>query len=164
MPQAIKIPDAKAAVDKEWKKLETLPAWLWDKMKSKKEVILEAHRDKKKVHFASLTDICHIKNAELEPKYQKYKGRVVLRGDLVKDDSGAHAALTEQPPSASQMTAAKVMDVIAGRPDCAGQAADAVSQGRMEDAPKLLKIPRSQRPNARTRLPPHKVAKIVVKH
>ena len=27
MPQAMKIPDAKAAVDKEWKKLETIPAW-----------------------------------------------------------------------------------------------------------------------------------------
>ena len=27
MPQAIKIPHAKAAVDKEWKKLETIPAW-----------------------------------------------------------------------------------------------------------------------------------------
>ena len=26
MPQAMKIPDAKAAVDKEWKKLETIPA------------------------------------------------------------------------------------------------------------------------------------------
>ena len=66
MPQAMKIPDAIAAVDKEWKKLETTPAW-------------EAQRDKKKVHFATLMDICHIKNAELEPKLQKYKGRVVLR-------------------------------------------------------------------------------------
>ena len=27
MPQAMKIPEAKAAVDKEWKKLETIPAW-----------------------------------------------------------------------------------------------------------------------------------------
>ena len=27
MPQAMKIPDAKAAVDSEWKKLETIPAW-----------------------------------------------------------------------------------------------------------------------------------------
>ena len=27
MPQAMKIPDAKAAVDKEWEKLETIPAW-----------------------------------------------------------------------------------------------------------------------------------------
>ena len=29
--------------------------------------ILEAQRDKKKVHFAALMDICHLKNAELEP-------------------------------------------------------------------------------------------------
>ena len=32
-----------------------------------------------KVQFASLMDICHVKNAELETKHQKYKGRVVLR-------------------------------------------------------------------------------------
>ena len=37
-----------------------------------------------KVHFASLMDICHLKNAELEAKHQKYKGRVVLRGDIAK--------------------------------------------------------------------------------
>ena len=46
IPQAMKIPDAKAAVDKEWKKLATIPAWNLDKVKSKKEVILEAQRDK----------------------------------------------------------------------------------------------------------------------
>ena len=27
MREAMKLPDAKAAVDKEWKKLETIPAW-----------------------------------------------------------------------------------------------------------------------------------------
>ena len=46
-----------AAADKEWKKLETTPAWQSDKGKSKKEVVLEAQRDKKKVHFATLMDI-----------------------------------------------------------------------------------------------------------
>ena len=40
----------------------------------------------------------------------KNKGRVVLRGDIVKDDSGSYAAFTEQGSSASQMTAAKVMN------------------------------------------------------
>ena len=42
------------------------------------------------------------------------------------------------------MTAAKVMDIISRLPGCAGQAADAVSpytHVKMEDAPKLLKIP-----------------------
>ena len=68
-----------------------------------------------KVQFASLMDICHLENAELEVKHQKYKGRVVLRGDVVKEDSGFYAVFTEQESSASQMTAAKVMDII---PDC----------------------------------------------
>ena len=72
-------------------------------------------------------DICHLKNAELETTHQKYKGRVVLRGDIVKDDSGSYAVFTEQGSSASQMTAAKIMDIISGLPGCDGQAADAVS-------------------------------------
>ena len=63
MPQKMKIPDAKAAVDIEWKKVETIPAWQLDQVKSKREVILEAPRDPKKVHSATLMDICHLKNA-----------------------------------------------------------------------------------------------------
>ena len=51
----------------------------------------------------------------------------MLRDDIVKDESGACAVFTEQGSSASQMTAAKEMDVIASLPDCDGQAADAVS-------------------------------------
>ena len=72
-------------------------------------------------------DICHLQNAELKTKHQKYKGRVVLRGDIVKDDSGSYAVFTERGSSASQMTAAKVMDIISRLPECSGQAADAVS-------------------------------------
>ena len=52
-------------------------------------------RDKAKVHFATLVDTCHLKNAELEPQFQKYKGRVVFRGDIVMDVSGATAVFTE---------------------------------------------------------------------
>ena len=94
MHQATKTPDAKAAVDKEWKKLETVPSRELEKVKSKKEVVLEAQRNKRKVHVATLMDICHSKNAQLDSKFhQKYKGRVVLRGDIVKDDSGVYAVL-----------------------------------------------------------------------
>ena len=45
----------------------------------------------------------------------------------MKDDSGSYAVFTEQGSSASQMTAAEVMDIISRLPGCAGQAADAVS-------------------------------------
>ena len=112
MPQAMKIPAAKAAVDKEWEKLEKISAWNLTKVRSKKEVIDEARTSGAKVHFASLMEICHLKNAELEAKRQKCKGRVVLRGDIVKEDSGSYAVFTEQGSLASQMTAAKVMDSI----------------------------------------------------
>ena len=89
-------------------------------------------------------DICHLKNAELQSRHQQYKGRVMLRGDIVKDDSGSYAVFTEQGSSASQMTAVKVMDIISRLPGCDGQAADSVSadtQVKMEDAPKLFKNP-----------------------
>ena len=144
MLQAIKIPAAKAAVDKEWEKLEKISAWNLTKVRSKKEVIDEARTSGAKVHFASLMDTCDLNNAEWEAKHQKYKGRVVFRGDMVKDDSGSYAVFNEQGSSASQMTAAKVMDIISRLPGCDGHAADAVSadiQVEKEDAQKLLKIP-----------------------
>ena len=118
---------SKTAVDEKWEKLEKILAWDLTKVRSKSEVIDEARTKGAQVHFASLVDTCHFKNAELETKHQKYKGRVVLRGDIVKDVSGSHAVFTEQGSSASQMTAAKVMDIISRLPGCAGQAADAVS-------------------------------------
>ena len=74
---------------------------------------------------------------ELEAKHQKYRGRVVLRGDIVKDDSVSYAVFIGQGSSASQMTAAKVMDIISRLPGCDGQAADAVSaytHVKMEDS------------------------------
>ena len=108
-------------------KMEKISAWNLTKVKSKKTVIDEARTSGAKVHFASLIDKCHLKNAELEAKHQKYKGRVVLRGDIVKDDSGSYAVFTEQGSSASQMTAAKIMDIISRLPGCDGQAADAIS-------------------------------------
>ena len=42
MPRAMKIPTAKAAGDKEWEKLEKIPAWDLTKVRSKSEVMDEA--------------------------------------------------------------------------------------------------------------------------
>ena len=96
MPQAMKIPAAKTAVDKEWEKLKNISSWDLTKVRSKSEVIDDARTKGAKVHFASLMDIRHLKNSELKTKHQKYKGRVVLRSDIVKDDSGSYAVFTEQ--------------------------------------------------------------------
>ena len=53
------------------------------KARNKNEVIAEARNKGKTVHFASLMDLCHLKISELEPPFQKYKGRVEFRGDIV---------------------------------------------------------------------------------
>ena len=71
MPQAMKIPAAKTIVDQEWEKLEKIPAWNLTKVRSKLEVIDEARTKGEKVHFASLMDICHLKNVEVETKHKK---------------------------------------------------------------------------------------------
>ena len=85
-----------------------------DESQKQKKVIAEARNEATTVHFGSLMDLCHLENSELKPQIQNYKGRVVFCGDIVKDDSGSYAVITEQGSgsSVSQMTAAKVMDVM----------------------------------------------------
>ena len=80
----------------------------------------------------------------------------MLRGDTVKDNSGAHAVFSEKGSTACQKTAPTIMAVVARLPNCDGQAADAVSvctQVKLEDAPKLLKIPKSECADFWIRLP-----------
>ena len=69
MPQAMKKPAAKAAMEKEWEKFS---AWNLTKVRSKKEEVIDEARTKgARVHFASLMDICHLKSAELETRHKK---------------------------------------------------------------------------------------------
>ena len=82
VPQAAKTPAAKAAVDKEWEKLEKISAWNMTKVGSKKEVIDKARTKGRKVHFASLMDICHLKNAELETKAPRIQ-KVELYSEVI---------------------------------------------------------------------------------
>ena len=90
VPQAVKIPAAKSSGGtRNGTKLQKKSAWNLTKVRSKSEVIDEARTTGAKVHFKSLMDIRHLKNAELQAKHQKYKGRVVLRSDIVNDDSGS---------------------------------------------------------------------------
>ena len=72
MPQAMKILAAKGSGGQGMGKLEKISAWNLTKVKSKKEVINEARTAGATVHFASLMDICHLKNAELEAKHELY--------------------------------------------------------------------------------------------
>ena len=78
---------------KNWRKFRR---GTWPKSKVRNKWSMKQGRRAQKFIFASLMDICHLKMAELEANHQKYKGRVVLRGGIVKDDSGSYAVFTEQ--------------------------------------------------------------------
>ena len=71
MLEAMKILAAKAAVDKEWENGENFGVEP-DKVRHKSEVIDEGRTSGATVHLASLMDICHLKNADLEAKYQHF--------------------------------------------------------------------------------------------
>ena len=112
--------------------------------------------------FCNACGVIYLKNLGLEQKLQKHKGRAVLRGDVVEDDSGSYAVFTEQGSSASLKAAAKVLDVIARLLGWAGQASDAESacaQDKMEDAPALLKLPKLKCSAIGIRLPRHQLQK-----
>ena len=93
MKQALSIKRAREAVDKEWQALADLPAWDLSTVRPKADVKAEAFRTGKSVHFGSLMDLCHEKHSEknLPVDEKVYKGRVVFRGDQVKDGTGGFA-------------------------------------------------------------------------
>ena len=111
------------------------------KVQPKAEVIRDAKARGVHVHFGSLMELCHIKNSQMGEEFWSYKGRIVFRGDLTKDENGHLAVFTEQGASASNMAAAKLMDAIARMPGNDGEDSDAVgayTQVRLSDAVKLL--------------------------
>ena len=103
--------------------------------------VVEAKARKKKVHFGSLMDLCHEKNSELgRPEDERiFKGRVVFRGDKVKDEQGYYAVFSEQSASASNMAAAKWLDAIGRMPGNAFEDSDARAAYRQVKLDKLEK-------------------------
>jgi DNA (cytosine-5)-methyltransferase 1 len=145
--EAMQIEEGKKALDTEWSKLEKpegRPA-CWDVNKPEsKAVVMQRGRDQGiEYHFGSIKALCHIKNYELDPSMWKYKGRIVFRGDLVKDETGHKAVFTEQSTSASYMAGTKFIDIIARFPGCKGEDADATSaftQITLKEAEEILGI------------------------
>ena len=146
----MKMPRARAAVDSEWSSLADSGAWDPKSVQPRSKVIADAKRKGRTVHFGSLMDLCHEKNSELFlPDDKKvYKGRVVFRGDQVKDEDGAFAVFTEQSASASHMAAAKYLDAIGRFPGHISEDSDAVKAYRqvfLDELNDLLGNSRSRR-------------------
>ena len=89
MPQAVKTPDAKAAVDNEWKSTQyQLGSWV--KCRAKRRLFWK-HKETKKDSPLCYTD-GHLSSQKCGVGTKAPKIRRTSRADIVKDDSGAYAA------------------------------------------------------------------------
>ena len=66
--------------------LENWPAWHESKVKSKQGVIEQAQKECKNSFLCNAHGLMPPHKIKLDKKFQTYKGRVVLCGDVVKDD------------------------------------------------------------------------------
>ena len=83
--------------------MQKRPAWDESKV-SEAEVTRRVKLEGKRVHFATLMNLCDLRNSDLEKKFRKYKGRVV---------SGNNCVFTEHSASSSHIYGfKKVLDVI----------------------------------------------------
>ena len=133
-------------------------AWQLTKVRNKNEVIAEARNEGRTVHFASLMDvssqqfgagttISEIQRSSRSPRWYCGRRFWVLRSihrtriiSITNDGCKSHGYFSRPP-------------------GCARHAADAVfayTPVKMEDAPTLLKIPKSECPDFWIRLPKHK--------
>ena len=95
-------------------------------MREKHEVQAEAKAKGETVHFGGTMELGFIKHSQLEKKYWVYKGRIVFRGDNIRDENGVLAVFSEQAASASHVEAARSLDALARMPDCDGFDIDAI--------------------------------------
>ena len=131
--EAMKIPEAKTAVDKEW-----------DKLKSRPGVVPQAKMSEMLfVRFCFLHGSLPLEACELAKHLRKDLGGVVLRRDNVKDDDEYKAVFPEQGASVRQVAAARFLDTISRLPGFAGENNDAVSactQEHLSEAPRLRRL------------------------
>lgn len=82
-----KVPEAHAAMKKEWDNLRSKGCWDEENPRDWDQVRKEAKASGKTVHVGRLAPLCVEKNSELSPDdpARKYKGRVVFQGNMVKD-------------------------------------------------------------------------------
>ena len=169
VPQAMKIPDAKAAVDREWKKLETIPAWELEEVKSKKEGGYSGSTTRQQEGPLCYTD------GHLSPQERGVRTPIAK----IHRQSRApwwHCERRLWSPRSFVLNRARLRPKWLPRKwwmllqdyqnvtDKQPTQVSAHIQVESEDAPRFLKIPRSECRDVWIRLPRHKWAQILVKH
>ena len=146
----MRIPAAKAALQKEWDRHHNKGTWDLSSVREYDDVCREAERTQSQCHFGHLIPLCHEKHSELPPDQRVHKGRVVFAGNRVKNESGLQAVFSEQSSSACLVAGIKTLDAIARIPGNAGEDRDAEQayiQANLGGPPTWVHLPPDQWPD-----------------
>ena len=118
-------------MDKEWARLRSLQGGkeTWDEnhVREYEEVVDQAQKECRTVHFGNVFNLCVLKGSGLRPgdASRKYKGRAVFQGNRVWDQNWDVAMLQEPSSSSATMEASKAVDFLGMQKGWATQQADA---------------------------------------
>ena len=163
MPQAMKIPAAQAAVDKEWEKLEKDSGVGPDKSQKWIRGDRWSKDEGRKSSFCLTDGLLSFEECRIGGRAPKILRSSCTPRRYCKRWFWILCSIHWTGIISISNDSTKVMDIISRLPGCVGQAADTVyayTQVKMEDAPKLLKIPESECPDIWIRLPRHKWPKL----
>ena len=130
-----------------------MKTWLVETVAEFDEVRNKASKEGRTVHFGRVFPISTLKGSELakgDPG-RKWKGRVVLQGNNVKDQDANVAVFQDMTSSASLMVAGKFIDVIASLDGHSGSQSDApmaYTQAELGGDETWIFLPRDQWPAA----------------
>jgi hypothetical protein len=149
--EAAEVPEAKAALQKEWDRLRAIKCWDESGVRPWSEVSNEARRTGQKCHVGRIFAICVEKNSELDKgnPARKYKGRVVFRGNDVRDENWDVAMFQELSSTPATMEGAKAADCYGLFPGHTVEQADAeqaYTQSKLGGIPTWVRLPPEQWP------------------
>jgi hypothetical protein len=114
-PKEVKVnKKAQEAMDKEWASLREIGAWNEKGVREWTDVKKDAKRHETRVHVGMVFGICVEKGSELAPDdpKRKYKGRVVFRGNDVRDEENYLATFQDMGSAPASMASGKFLDFI----------------------------------------------------
>ena len=137
----------------EWNKLRRIKCWDETTVREKADVIAEYKRTGRKAHFARLFEICVEKGSELPEGHpgRKFKGRVVVQGNNVKDEGYTQAIFAELSSCPSTMQAGKSCDafgLIESNKTEQCDAEQAYTQATLKGTDTWIIIPRERQPES----------------
>ena len=158
-PKEVKTnPKAKAALDAEWHRLRHVPRkdgtrGVWDEHRVREWPAVKADAQAKgeTAHVARVFGLVVEKNHELpedDPK-RKYKGRAVVGGDNMRDETGNYALFQDLGSCPATMEAARAADAygcLDGHDIQQCDAEQAYTQAELSGTPTWVRLPRDQWP------------------